>query len=225
MWHRKRIHLFLSILILLIFKSSVFCQSTQLTPIKGFLSADSASVKAGQVSRIGQPVGIGLSRDNSRRIMPSREPLQTGHPLDISPPDCQWVRFHFSGTCWNWFIRKPGTYGGQVLTSSIQSNGKVLMEFKRFNKLLCTDGSGEQMETFYAVSPLSSNINDLTWMSLDQLNNYCMHFNPPPLVPVPWALWQKVVVGNSAPSAEFKDDGTICIQLINNDVWIDSGGN
>jgi hypothetical protein len=204
------------ILFLLLFPCVVFCQTPQAVRVRGFYASDSLRAKAYQA-----PVPLSPSRISLPGLVPDRT-ADVGTPVQPSnDPKCQWIRFHFSGTSWNWFVRKPGTYGGQVLVGSIQSNGKVLMEFERFNKLLCTDGSCEQVETFYAVSPPNSNISDLNWMDPDQLNAYCMHFTRPPLVPVPWALWQKVVVENCTRAAEFKDDGTICIQLLNNHTWID----
>lgn len=216
----RKIILFLCILPWFVSTSTTFCQTSQAVRVRGFYANDSLKVRAYQDTVFLHSAGIG-----SPGIVPGKsagvgvQVQPSVIPLD--PNKCQWIRFHFSGTCWNWFIRKPGTYSGQVLVGSIQSNGKVLVEFKRFNNLECTDGSGGHLQTFYAVSSPSCNIGDLSWKNPDQFNAYCIHFNKPPLVPALWALWQKLLVGNSTHSAEFKDDGTICIQLLNNDIWID----
>ncbi len=219
MTFRKNV-LLLCVLLMFFFTSAAFCQSGQAVRVQGFYANDSLKVKVYQAPIPSHPVRAGAVGIINKRDAELEAPVQP----PVLPPDpdkCQWLRFYFSGTCWNWFIKKPGTYGGQILTGSIQSNGKVRIEFQRFNKLLCTDGSGERLDIFYAVSSPTCNISDLTWMSPDQLNNYCMNFNPPPLVPVPWALWQKVVVGKSAPAAEFKDDAIISIHLQNNGIWIE----
>jgi hypothetical protein len=208
-------------ILLLFFSASVaFSQSSQSVRIRGFYSNDSLKVRAYQNPISPSSIGtgsVGIIQENDTEFgAPIRPPVKPPEPSK-----CQWLRFNFSNTCWNWYIRKPGTYGGEVLDGSIQSNGRVLVEFLCFNKLQCTHGSSERLETYYAVSPPGSNINDQNWMDANNFNGYCLHFDPPPLNPVLWTLWQKVKVKTSTSAAEFRDNGTICIQLLNNHIWID----
>lgn len=219
MWSRKSM-LIWCILLLLLFYPVEFCQAQRSAPIKGYLSVDSTGVRTTQISTSMESARIGLS---SPRLSTSRPGgyIAPDYSLPVALQEVQWVIFHFSASEWTWFVRKPGEYASKVLTGSIESNGGVLVDFENFDPLLCTDGSGQVLETHYAVAPVVYQAGDLTWMTPQELNSYQINLDEPPIVPATWALWQRVVVDNSAKAAEFEDDGFISILLLNNLVWIE----
>jgi len=218
MWHRKTI-LFLCILLFFSPFSETLSQSGQVVPIKAFLSADSAGVKAGQTPRPISPGRNGVPIIRLEKSTSGRDILRG--PALSPTSESQWVRLRLSGTELEWLMRKPGTYAGKVLVGSIESNGEVSVRFQLFGELLLADDSQQRLKTYYAISVPTSDIDQVTWMSPDELNNYNLHFGENPNVPAPWALWQKIEVGDSAPSAEYEDQGIISIELLNNDTWIE----
>jgi hypothetical protein len=221
MWRRKSL-LFWCTLLLLITSSSVFCQTHQPAPIKASLSADSLGVRATQITKARHPARIGVPSVGLERTMTPSQLLQG--PLLAPEAESQWVKLHFSGTAWNWYMRKPGTYAGEILTGSVESNGKVSVGFERFNELRCTDGSGQSLDTYYAISPPGHTIGKLKWIEPYELNAFDLYFEGVPVVPAGWALWQKVVVENSAPAAEFQDGAFISVSLLNQSEWIENIG-
>jgi len=218
MWHRKTI-LFLCILLFFSPFSETLSQSGQVVPIKAFLSADSAGVKAGQTPRPISPGRNGVPIIRLEKSTSGRDILRG--PALSPTSESQWVRLRLSGTELEWLMRKPGTYAGKVLVGSIESNGEVSVRFQLFGELLLADGSKKRLKTYYAISAPTSGIGQVTWINPDELNNYNLHFDEHPIVPATWALWQKIEVGDSAPSAEYEDQGIISIELLNNDTWIE----
>jgi hypothetical protein len=221
MWFRLKA-LLSCILLLLVSSPQAFCQTQQKTNINGvLLSVDSTGVRATQISKPNEPISIGLS-DSEQKIGTSGGEAAPGLIQPLTSSKCQWIRFHLYGTRCKWFVLKPGCYAAKTLTSCIQSNGEVLVDFCRFDRLRCTDGSGEHLETHYAISSNPTcGIEELTWMTPNELNNYQMHFDEPPYLTSTWALWQKIIIDDFTKSAEFKDKGSISIKLLNNGLWIE----
>ncbi len=178
---------------------------------------DSAGVRTIQISPYMDPIRIGLSGDLPETTAAGGQVA----PGYVPSPKCQWVRFHFSDTKWQWLLRKPGNYAAKVISGWVQSNGLVLVAFRDFGRLRCTDGSGECLETYYAVSPPAYGIEQLTWMTPQQLNTHYMYVHPP-TVPYAWALWQKIFVDVSNRAAEFSDDAFVTINLVHNEIWIET---
>jgi hypothetical protein len=220
MWSRKSM-LMWTVLLLLVYSPSALCESQQRAPIKGVLTVDSTGVSTTQISTSKESSRIGLSRFRTTQSTAGGY-IAPNYILPVTEDDSQWVSCSFSGTEWSWFVRKPGSYAAKALSVTIESNGGVLIDFENFDQLLCTDGSGEVLETRYAVSPPTSVIEDLTWMTPQELNNYQMHFDDPPLVQTTWVLWQKITVDNSTKAAEFEDQVKICFVLLNNFTWMES---
>jgi hypothetical protein len=220
MWLRKSMLVWFVLLLLFLCPLGL-CQVQQSATIKGYLSVDSTGVRTTQISPSLEPMRIGLS-DSQPATTSSGGYIAPGYTLPVTVNESQWVVFHFSATEWNWFVRKPDIYAAKVLTGSIESNGGVMVDFENFGPLLCTDGSGQVLGTHYAIAPVVYGIELLTWMTPQELNNYQINLDEPPIVPFTWALWQKVVVDNSAKAAEFEDEGFIGIALLNNLVWFES---
>jgi hypothetical protein len=219
MWSRLSA-LLSCVLLLLVSCPHAFCQTQQGKPIKGFLSVDSTGIQTTQVSTSMEPVRIGLSGSEPKMGTSGGETAPGSIQLKTLSK-CHWVRFHFSGTRWKWLVRKPGSYAAKTLTGCIRSNGEILVDFCRFNRLRCSDGSEDFLETYYAISSPNFGIGELTWMTPNELNNYQMHLGGSPIVPYLWALWQKIVVDKTAKAAEFQDKGIISIKLLNNGIWIE----
>jgi hypothetical protein len=219
MWLRASIMLS-CILLLLVLCPQGFCQMQPATPVKGVLPVDSTGARATQIPPSIEPMRIGLP-DFQPATISLDGYLAPEYTLPVTIVEPQVVNFHFSGTEWNWLVRKPGEYASNVLIASISSNGGVLVKYET-SPLLCTDGSGQLLETHYASAPVTHGIELLNWMTPQELNNYQMLFDDPPFVPVHWAFWQKIVIDNSAKAAEFEGQVKIYIELLNNFLWLDS---
>ena len=161
MWHRKTI-LFLCILLFFSPFSETLSQSGQVVPIKAFLSADSAGVKAGQTPRPISPGRNGVPIIRLEKSTSGRDILRG--PALSPTSESQWVRLSLSGTEWKWIVRKPGTYAGKVLVGSIESNGEVSVRFQLFGELVLADDSQQRLKTYYAISVPTSDIDQVTWM-------------------------------------------------------------
>jgi hypothetical protein len=187
--------------------------------MKGILSADSAGVKAGLV-----PLRVNVPHEDLPGVAIQGSLLRNDilrGPVRSPQVDTQWVRLHLSSTGWNWYMRKPGTYAGKLLTGLIESNGEVSVNFQRFRDIPCTDGSGERLETHYAISSPTDGTEKLSWMTPNELNSHSLRFNGDPIGPSGWALWQKIAVDRSVPATAFGDNGIISINLLNNGEWIE----
>jgi len=218
MWNRKSV-LFLCLLLWFVSPSIALCQSGQINPVKIYLTPDSTGVRVTSVPPSLHPAHIVPSRIDRGKNTSGDQPTQGSILAPTS--DAQWVSLHVSGTQWDWRARKPGTYAGKVLVGSIQSNGEVLIDFWGFGKLENPNGADNALETYYAVAPPTARIDDLGWMDPDQLNAFDMRLNQSDPVSATWALWQRIVVGNSAPASEFEGKATISIKLQNLAPFVD----
>lgn len=220
MWNRKSI-LFLCLLLWFVFPSTALCQGSQINPVKIYISPDSTGVRVTSIPLSPQPVKIRLPNADSMQTTSDGESLTLPF-LSPEPPTRCWVRFSFSGTCWNWRIRKPGNYTGKILTGSIQSNLCVLIDFRNFDRLRRTGGSDERLDTYYALSAPDASIANLSWMSPSELNAHDLDFPQPPTQPAWWALWQEIGVSAQNTSADYRNNAVIGIKLHNQSVWVDS---
>ncbi len=217
---RKSI-LFSCVLLFLFSSPLAFGQSHTGTSIRGVLSVDSAGVKTTQFSGFEEPTRIGISSPE-----PVNQPFGAGYAPGYRPPEdspkCQWVRYHFSGTQWQWLIRKPGCYAAKSLDACIESNGKVRIDFGGFAKLTATDNSGDRLDMYYGITPPNCQVGQVNWMSCSQLNNYCMTMWGFGYTSCSWQLWQKVCVERCDNAAEYEDKGYIVIDLLNVYPWVES---
>lgn len=220
MWNRKSI-LFLCLLLWFVFPSTALCQSAQINPVEIHISPDSTGVRVTSIPLSPQPIKSRLPDTTSMQTTSDGETLALPFFSSGLPTRC-WVRCSFSGTCWNWRIRKPGNYAGKILTGSIQSNICVLMDFRNFDRLRRTGGSDERLDTYYALSAPDASIENLNWMSPAQLNAHDLDFPQPPTQPALWALWQEIGVTAQNTSADYRNNAVIAIKLNNQGVWVDS---
>lgn len=221
MWHRKSTLLF-CLLLLFIFSSRAFCQTLQIAPIRGAFSADSA--KAGTTRAqvpLHRPTPIGHSPVDPGKIAPSSIEKLGAVRVHSTGSAAQWVLFQFSGTKWDWRIRKPGTYASKVLVGSIQSNGEVSVHFEGFGELYSSGSTPGSLEGYYAISPPNSGIDQLRWMRPGELNAFEIRIDQTNPALSAWALWQRIIVEDFATANEFKDDATISIKLENNGEWVE----
>jgi hypothetical protein len=210
----------LCILLLLLSCPYAFGQLRTATPIRGILSVDSAGVKTTQFSGFEDPTRIGVSGPE-----PVTQPFGAGYaPGYNNSPKCQWVRYHFSGTQWQWFIRKPGCYAAKSLDACVESNGRVCIDFGGFAKLRACDNSGDQLDIYYGVSAPNCQVGGVNWMNCNQMNNYYIALFGYSYVSYSWALWQKICVEQCDNAAEYEDKGYIVIDLLNIYPWVESVG-
>jgi hypothetical protein len=216
--------LFSCVLLLLFLWSLAFGQSQRATPIRGQLSVDSAGVKTTQFSGLQEPTRIGVTGPE-----PVTQPFGAGYAPGYTVPDdspkCYWVRYHFSGTQWQWLIRKPGCYAAKSMNACIETNGKVRVAFGGFGNLRACDNSGDQLDMRYGVSSPTCQVGGVNWMSCNQMNNYCINLWGYSYATCSWAMWQKVCVERCDNSAEYEDKGYIVIDLLNVYPWVESISN
>ena len=209
------------VLLLLVSCPPVFGQSRAATPIRGVLSVDSTGVKTTQFSGFQEPTRIGLSTPE-----PVVQPFGAGYAPGYTPPGdspkCQWVRYHFSGTRWQWFIRKPGCYAAKSLDACVESNGRVRIDFGGFAKLRASDDSGDRLDMYYGIASPNCQVGGVNWMDCNQLNNSHISLCGYPYVSFSWALWQKVCVEQCDNAGEYQDAGYIGIDLLNIYPWVES---
>jgi hypothetical protein len=223
MWNRKSI-LFLCILVWFVSPPTALCQNAKnalINPVEIHISPDSTGVRVTSIPLSPQPVKRRLPDTVSMQITSDGEPL-TATFLNPGLPTRCWVRYSFSGTCWNWRIRKPGNYAGKILTCSINSNVCVLIDFRQFDRLRRTDGSNEYLDAYYALSDPNTNIQNLNWISPSVLNGHDLNIPQSPNQPYWWALWQEIGVIDQTTSADYKDNAVIAIKLNNQGVWLDA---
>ena len=220
MWNSKRV-VFLCLMLWFVFPATAFCQNSKISPVTIHISPDSTGVRVTSIPLSAQPIRNRLPDTTSMQISSDVEPLILPFFSPVPSTRC-WVQYNFSGTCWNWRIRKPGNYAGKILTCSIQSIICVQIDFRQFDRLRRTNGSDEYLDAYYALSNPNTKIENLNWMSPDQLNGHDLNIPQSPNRPYMWALWQKIGVIDQTTSADYKDNAVIAIKLNNQGVWVDS---
>ncbi len=219
MWNRKRI-IFLCIMLWFVFPATTLCQNVQMNPVEIHIYPDSTGVRVTSIPLSPQPIKSHLPDTASMQISSDGEPVML--PFFSPEPSTRcWLRYSFSGTCWNWRIRKPGKYGGKILTCSIKSNVCVIIDFRQFDRLRRTNGSDEYLDASYALSDPNTSIENLNWMSPAQLNGQNLNIPQSPNQWYWWALWQEIGVIDQTTSADYKDNAVITIKLHNQGVWVD----
>jgi hypothetical protein len=210
------------VLVLLVPYSSAFGQVPHPAPIKGYISADSAGVKAGRVvpSRMGNSLnhlpGVGLEA-TAVRTDTWRGPFLS------SEEEKQWASFHFSGTQWEWNVRRPGEYAAQSLTGTVSSNADIMIVFSGFEDLVCSNPNSENVEALYGAYVGTREVDQVAWVTAQDFNGRTLLIQRPPgpPAPVPWCLWNRINVkaGNSAE--EYADEAVITFLLKVNTTWTD----
>lgn len=147
----------------------------------------------------------------------------------------QWVDFEFTGTAWNWYVRKPGDYYTDCNKFIIASNGDIMVTFDGFADLQYLDegnGVDETISTYYKFNREDTidpddpvNFPDTPWIPAANLNgsrtlndNQALHDG------IMYSMWNRIVVENCNSACEYEDTAIIRITLDNQKDWIDENG-
>lgn len=217
----RNILLPLCLLLLLIFSSKAFSQSSQIAPIKVFPSADSGKAGPTKVKVPLHPARINpvlINRDGN-----SSENQQAQPPLLSTTAAAPWARFDLSGTQWEWNVRRAGDYAAQSIVGSITANVDILINFSGFEDLNSSNPNTGIVETYYAASVGNQRVEDVDWASAPDFNQRTLLITQDPNSPIPvaWSLWNRVCVKTLNSATEYSDDAVITFEMQNMNPWID----
>lgn len=154
-------------------------------------------------------------------------------PFKIHASVAQWIEWNFSGTRWDWFVRKPGNYAADCLTFVIKSNQAVTIDFHSFADLEAEDPKPDQdrfIEIFYCfdppggVPPLKTNpiwipaadLNlDVNWFYID--DSPALHEG------MQFKFWNYIHVEECNSACEYQNDAFVTLTLECQKDWIDTG--
>ena len=220
MRHRKSTLLLFCVLLLFIFSSRAFCQTLQITPIRGAFSADSANTRATKGGMPLHPIRIGGSPlEQGKKAIPIQRPQG---PLLSPGSEAPWARFHLSATQAQWNIRKPGEYAAQPIIGSITSNVDILINFSGFEDLTSSNSPTQSIETYYGVSIGNQSVQHADWVRASDFNARTLLIEQNPTTPTYWSLCNKVYVKRGNSAFEYSDDAVITFAMQNTGPWIDS---
>ena len=151
-------------------------------------------------------------------------------PVVIHASIAQWIKWSMSGTRWDWRVRKPGKYGADCITATVQSNQNVLVDYHDFNDLQAESTSvNPTIPIWYYVSELGANLpapDDPAWTRSYDLNvvaewdtlydSEALHNG------LQFKLWNMIEVVNCNSACEYQDHATISLKLLCQKPWIDS---
>jgi hypothetical protein len=144
----------------------------------------------------------------------------------------QWIEWDFSGTRWDWFVRKPGNYAANCMTWWISSNQEVTIDFHEFGPLVAVDpkipDQDMEIEIYYCfdppggVPPLKT---DPIWIPAPALNDednwfhiedsYDFHYG------TFFKFWNYIHVERCNSACEYQDDAWVTLTLECQKPWID----
>ena len=150
-------------------------------------------------------------------------------PVKIHASIAQWVEWTMSGTRWDWRVRKPGTYGADCITATVQSNQHVLVDYHDFNDLRAESVSvNPDIPIWYYVSELGAQlpgVDDAAWTRSYDLNeeaewdtlydSQALHDG------LSFKLWNMIEVVECNSACEYQDHATISLKLLCQKPWID----
>lgn len=217
----RNILLPLCLLLLLIFSSKTYSQSSQVVPIKGHPWADSGKAGPTKVKVPLLPVRIDSVLINRNGNSSNNQQAQA--PLLSTAAAEPWARFYLSGTQWKWDIRRAGDYAAQSIVGSIVGNVDILINFSDFEDLNSSNPHTGTVETYYAASVGNQKVEEVDWATAPDFNKQTLLIKQDPTSPKPvaWGLWNKVCVKTVNSATEYSDDAVITFAMQNTSPWID----
>jgi len=220
MWYRK-VFQFLCIVLLFTAPSRAFCQTLQMTPVRGAFSADSGKAEATRLQVPLHPIRIDRSpQERGLKAIPIEQPQG---PLLSPSSEAPWASFNLSGTQWEWDIRRPGDYAAQSIVGSITGNVDILINFSGFEDLNSSNPNTEIVETYYAASVGNPRVEEVDWASAPDFNGRTLLIQQDPNSPIPvaWGLWNRVCVKTVNTATDYSDDAVITFVMQNTSPWVD----
>jgi hypothetical protein len=144
----------------------------------------------------------------------------------------QWIEWDFTGTRWDWFVRKPGNYAANCFTWWLSSNQDVTIDFHDFGPLVAEDpkpGQDEEIEIFYCFDPpegLPPLKTDPLWIPSYAMNDSINWWTIPDSYNLHWEgvflkIWNYIHVERCNSACEYHDDAWITLTLECQKPWID----
>lgn len=155
----------------------------------------------------------------------------------------QWSEWSISGTKWQWFVKKPGTYIADCIVFKLKSNGDIEIGFEGFDDPYYTvtpdPSQTATIETYYGYSFGSGSGGPGTvepgnggsgWLRAADLNDetllipeffsllthkYSLHDG------IEGHLWNKITVVDCNSASTYRNTGIIYITLKEQKPWID----
>lgn len=143
----------------------------------------------------------------------------------------QWSYWHFSGTKWTWFVRKPGEYYADSITATIKSNGNVAITFEGFSNPTYVDGQplegvNKEIPVEYGVGSHPTSGDFIGWFTAEDLNEQeALIFDSETLHNgATFKLWNKISVCDCNSAGVYRSTGKITMTLQNQAIWLDENG-
>ena len=154
-------------------------------------------------------------------------------PFKVHASVAQWLEWDFTGTRWDWFVRKPGNYAANCLTWWLSSNQEVVMDFRNFGPLIAVDpkipDQDMEIEIYYCFDPPGGlpplKTSDL-WIPAPAMNleenwlhiydSYDLHYG--------WfvKIWNYIHVERCNSACEYENDSFISLTLECQKPWIET---
>ena len=150
-------------------------------------------------------------------------------PVKIHASIAQWVEWSMSGTRWDWRVRKPGWYGADCITATVQSNQNVLVDYHDFNDLRSESVSvNPDIPIWYYVSDIAAQLpvpDDPKWTRSYDLNDEAewdtLYDSQALHDGLQFKLWNMIQVVECNSACEYQDHATISLKLLCQKPWID----
>ena len=92
-------------------------------------------------------------------------------PVTVHASVAQWINFSFTGTRWDWFVRKPGWYAANCITAKVASNGDILIDYEGFDDLVSLMGNPTPIPIWYSFGASIQEAQDNGWVPGPLLND------------------------------------------------------
>ena len=148
--------------------------------------------------------------------------------LKITASIAQWIDWHITWNEWNWYVRKPGIYGGNCIQACIASNGDIKIDYEGFDNLqpaipgnnpipvwYAHDGDGNPMVNPAALWSTPAELNANDDYLLDAELGDLLHDG------ICWKLYNKIEVVECNSACEYSNEPTITLTLNNQKDWIE----
>lgn len=128
----------------------------------------------------------------------------------------QWINYGYSGTRWDWQIRKPGVFATDSIYLHIQSNDDVEVDFDGFADLApMIHKEAPAIPVWYCLTNKGiANPPADGWYSAAKLNDFKLKLPYNDVKNgVDYKIWNKIVVDPTTQACDYCDEGTITLKL------------
>lgn len=148
-------------------------------------------------------------------------------PVTVHASVAQWIDFTFTGTRWDWFVRKPGWYAANCITAKVASNGDVLIDYEGFGNL---QGTFNQIPIWYSFGGSITEAQTNGWVPGPLLNDdddlldeseYWLDGRNLLHEGLTWKLFNRINVVDCNTACEYEDVAEIILSLNQQKIWIE----